>query len=232
MRNFSYAFLVVLLFWISLPWYTMGQPPNPYCIQDLQNDSLPNFRNFYHFIPDGNKFQNIYYEGRAERCDFQTRSATSTWEHIILNTVIPIYQPKSKSPIAYQMIYTGQDYLSLPVNWEEIKIGTWLFWWSVPKWNPYIASLYAGIYTKLYNWPRGGTIPNNLTKWSWEAYFRSLEEPFRSAPMLQMYIYLGKPLLVARDSTWLVTHVYFQGRDIWDPIATAKKYLKDKWYAP
>lgn len=65
-----------------------------------------------------------------------------------------------------------------------------------------------------------------------EAYDKSLEEPFRSAHTLQMYLYMGKPLLVARDASGEVQAAYFQQRHIENPMERAKLYLGEKWYRP
>jgi hypothetical protein len=59
-----------------------------------------------------------------------------------------------------------------------------------------------------------------------EAYLRSLQEPFRNAPQIQFYLYLGWPLLVARDTTGIVTDVFFQNRpNMVDPMTRAKIFL-------
>lgn len=65
-----------------------------------------------------------------------------------------------------------------------------------------------------------------MTKHHNEAYLKSQQVPFKNAPQIQFYLYLGWPLLVARDSTGMVTDVFFQNRpNIVDPMTRAKKYL-------
>ena len=65
-----------------------------------------------------------------------------------------------------------------------------------------------------------------------EAYLVSLNPPFSTAHTIQWYSYLGRPMIVARDASWIITDVYIQ-----NPLQTkmsqkelAKKYLWDEWY--
>jgi hypothetical protein len=58
-----------------------------------------------------------------------------------------------------------------------------------------------------------------------QAYLKSLEEPFRSASTIQIYSYIGSPLLVARSQTGMVTDVFFQRSGVTDPLRIAQQYL-------
>ena len=65
------------------------------------------------------------------------------------------------------------------------------------------------------------------------AYVASLNPPFSTAYMTQWYSYLWRPMLVARDNSWLVVDVFIQS-----PLSNknqnqiAKKYLWEYWYHP
>jgi hypothetical protein len=91
------------------------------------------------------------------------------------------------------------------------------------KWLRWIAGFYGWIMS--YN--RISKSMNN------EAYLASLKPPFSTAYMTQWYIYLGRPMLVARNSSLQVTDVFIQ-----NPLnhknqkEIAKRFLWEKWYHP
>jgi hypothetical protein len=179
------------------------------------NNMTPDFKNWYHANLSDWDIQKHWLEARKAVCSFYV----AWWDinRIQLASIIPIYIPKIESPIWLQNIYIWQDYL-YP---ERI-------WYKLWGWNA--KSLPEG--KSLYWFQFGG--------FGWRAvsedrivYLKSLEEPFRSAPIIQMYRYGGSPLLVARSNTGIVTNVFFQNhRNILDPMLRAQKYLWEKWYHP
>ncbi|NRH21373.1 hypothetical protein HOO68_04990 [Candidatus Gracilibacteria bacterium] len=209
-----------------------------FCIQKVNNNSLilPNVGNFY----SGNDQKNIVFESTSPiyqnttGIDMAFRNARflicqfyrieGSMDDIYINQIIPIYQPHKKEPIAFQGIYLGQDYQA-----SGYSTGNGLFWGSTTFSNGYyrvLPGFDAGALSDNFGLHKG-------RKGNFYAYIKSQQEPFKSAPMLQMYYYLGQPLLVARSSTGIVTNVFFQGRpSITNPMERAKKYLGKKWYNP
>lgn len=129
-------------------------------------------------------------------------------------SLIPVYQPWS-GVIGFYSIYSGRNlsgdefigfFLSKIVSWSKTPYYYGSFGWRLSLWT-------IG---------RKG-----------DAYFASLKPPFSTAYMTQWYSYLWRPLLVARDKTWLTTDVFIQ-----NPLSNknqkdlAKKYLWEKWYHP
>lgn len=207
------------------------------CIQKVNSQPLSlNIENFYH-EHDGKDmilesrspiYQNTtgidiaFLNARMLICQFDRINGSI--KDIYIKQIIPIYQANKKEPIAFQWIYLGQDYLK---PWYSIW--NWLFWWS---------TTFSNGYYRVLPWFDAGALSDNfwLHKWwksNFDVYLKSLEEPFKSAPMIQMYYYLGQPLLVARSNTGIVTDVFFQGRpNIINPMERARKYLGKKWYSP
>lgn len=67
--------------------------------------------------------------------------------------------------------------------------------------------------------------------WKNEAYVTSLKSPFSTAYATQWYSYLGRPMLVARDNSWLVVDVFIQSPlSNKNQMEIAKKYLWEYWY--
>ena len=175
------------------------------------------FANFYTGWTDIPERPDIFMQAQKRTCSLYTM-----WWMILplgnmrVSLMIPVYYPHRSNPIAYQVIYT-EGYQENPQNIR--------FWGAEPVPNWRLRGLYAGDSYFPY-----GSI--NMAEWG-GAYLRSLEEPFRSAPQIQMYYYLGQPLLVARSASGIVTDVYFQwSKNIIDPMARAKLYLGEKWYHP
>lgn len=180
-------------------------------------------------------FWNIYHSGANEEVmNTQIKEAyrficwfyISSWnyEYITVWKIFPVYVPRQTMPINLYTIYTWQDY-TIKTTWENPYYTRAFFTSALSRLTP--KSLY------FWNWFSGWwiyagqhSLPHN------EAYLKSLEEPFRSASTLQMYAYLGSPLLVSRSQTGIVTDVFFQRKNVIDPIKIAQKYLWDKWYHP
>lgn len=199
-------------------------PPIKTCIQKyIKNAQRVNFSNWYHEgISRMARARNAR-EAKLSICSMYMMGGNT--EHLTLGTMIPVYQIDSDRAIGFYSIYLWQDY-SMSGFWDE-KYYTWaFFWWTIRSngsWSMYDIWWFQG-------WKfgeNGGLFQSNN-----QAYLKSLEEPFRSAPTIQMYSYVGSPLLVARSQTGLVTDIFFQSRDVTDTINLAKKYLWDKWYHP
>lgn len=191
---------------------------------------IPSCLSKYKTTPPQYNFQNIYHSGSSEIilqwkvtesykaiCGFYVCG----WiiEYLSVEKIFPVYSPHQNAPHGMYTIYTGQDHLPI-----ENPFYSWAFFSG--EFSQLIFSRWP--YLIWFNW------------WAWhssdsrnEAYLKSLQEPFKSAPMIQMYYYIGKPLLVARSNTGIVTDVFFQDRpNISNPIERAKKYLGKKWYNP
>lgn len=152
----------------------------------------------------------------------------SDWKRLVPEQSIPVYTPYSDAPLAFWFIYknTETGEVDSAYAWD-IRQAWSLLWFR--------AGLFADMkYTantkNMYDRTNFSAPP--VGQYGMEAYTESLKEPFRSAPMLQMYVYMGKPLLVARDESGAVQHVYFQQRNIENPMERARLYLGDKWYRP
>ncbi len=127
---------------------------------------------------------------------------------------VPVYHPKWW-PIGFYGVYSGK-YLSwltfftssaFRFDWQWLRISG-LHSWTMFRFNQ----------------------PNEKNS---EAYLKSLQPPFSTAHTVQWYVYLWRPLLVARNADGLVTDVFIQNfRSIKDPREIAQKYLWEKWYHP
>lgn len=171
-----------------------------------------NFNNIYHGeIPDEvfNGWVSSFFKDRCYLFIFWVDIKNTT------GSLIPVYQPWSWV-IGFYSIYSGKHlngdvfigfFLSKITSWPKTPYYYGSFWWRLSLWT---------------------------IQYKGDAYFASLNPPFSSAYMTQWYSYLGRPMLVARDSSWLVTDVFIQ-----NPLQTklsqkelAKKYLWEKWYHP
>lgn len=218
----TYACSIQILF--ATPSGTGSNLPISDCLKKVQSYPLVlNFSNFYH---TGSTLENtnLVMMARNTICSFYVMWGSVN--DIYIKQVIPIYQPKRNNPIAYQFIYMGQDYNDNTL----LHTGAWLYWWTRAFPTP-------GIINTL-PWFQGwrltdGGYWNKMYEGNTDALFKSFEEPFRSAEVVQMYYYLNQPLLVARSNTGIVTDVFFQGHlNIANPMMLAKRYLWDKWYHP
>ncbi|MDD2693763.1 MAG: hypothetical protein PHY14_02425 [Candidatus Gracilibacteria bacterium] len=202
---------------ISTHAEVIGNGPYPGCLEKLaSNPTVPDFKNFYHDWIDSGTFSGSLKSAEEWLCTFYVMGGSPMFGDIQITQVIPVYFPLKNHPQIYQFVYTGQEYATRNV----FKTGAGLFWG---------VSAYSNFYEmRGARWFVGGALGGINP----DAYLTSQKEPFASAPMLQMYYYLGQPLLVARSSTGIVTDVFFQGRTIANPMERAKKYLGKKWYSP
>ncbi len=194
--------------WVDLPLTS--------CLEKINlNNILPDFQNWHHANLSDWDAQKYWLEARKSVCSFYV----AWWDinRIHLASIIPIYMPRIATPVWLQNIYVWQDYI-----YPE-RIGHVLWGWN----------LNIFFNRRSFYWFQFWGFGWQAISEDKIAYLKSLEEPFKSAPMLQMYYYLGQPLLVARSGTGIVTDVFFQGRpNITNPMERAKKYLGKKWYNP
>lgn len=252
MRTFILCFITFLLpvFWGALyaqnvwgmsPWFLL-------CVRSSEIYTL-DYKNFYHEHDEKLPLEQVHveYEGRTwvknaiwhiypRACNFYAQE----WKRIVLpqfdyftfsdiqfredtpflRYLVPLYTQKDDVPIAFVGVFYDSFWFlgTFPVaNGYQRKLPwfhSWIF--SDKSRNPLFFQ------EILYEWQN----------YSADAYLKSLEEPYSSAPMLQMYWYFSKPLLVARSQTGMVTHAFFQGRDIENPLARAKIFLGEKFYHP
>lgn len=225
--KYLYIFTLVLGLLLSA-WVSSAQvmqdPPLTNCLSKYTTNSPHyDFWNVYHSGALESIIQNKIIESYKEICWFYVAGWRE--EYLTVGKIFPVYSPIKEAPIGLYVVYTGQDYTVYkyddPSAFYTGAFFAWVFSrlssaWSYPR-------QFNGWW--LFAWNE--RLPHN------EAYLASTQEPFVSAPMLQMYYYMGKPLLVARSSTGIVTNVFFQGRsNIVDQMIRAKKYLGDKWYYP
>lgn len=194
--------------WIDLPLVS--------CLDKIDsNNILPDFKNWYHANFSDWDAQKYLLEARKAVCGFYV----AWWDvtRIQLALIVPIYIPKIVTPVWLQNIYVWQDYL-----YPE-RIGHTLWGWNAN----------SLLNKRSCSWFQFGGFGWRAIIEDRIAYLKSLEEPFRSAPTIQMYTYAGSPLLVARSSTGIITNVFFQNHsNMSDPMLRAQKYLWDKWYHP
>lgn len=183
---------------------------------NLTNDTCPiskdyNFTNIYHGeIPDKvfNEWISSFYRDRCYLAIFWFNIQSTT------GSLIPVYQPR-KWIIGFYSIYSGKHlsgepfigfFFSRIAALSRIPHYYGSFWWRISLWT---------------------------IKYTGDAYFASLNPPFSTAYLIQWYSYLGRPMLVARDNSWLVVDVFIQS-----PLSNknqkeiAKKYLWEYWYHP
>jgi hypothetical protein len=186
------------------------------CLDKIDSNNVqPDFKNWYHVNISDWDTQKYWLEARKAVCGFYV----AWWDvtRIQLASIIPIYMPKIVTPVWLQNIYVWQDYV-----YPE-RIGYTLWGWNT---NIFLNK-------RSFSWFQFGGFGWRTVSEGQIVYLKSLEEPFRSAPMLQMYYYLGQPLLVARNNTGIITDVFFQNRPgIVDPMLRAKRFLWEKWYHP
>lgn len=170
------------------------------------------FTNIYHEeIPDKafNEWISSFYRDRCFLFIFWFNVKSST------GSLIPVYQPR-KWIIGFYSIYSGKHlsgesfvgffFSKIADEFKRMPYYYGSFWWRIALWT---------------------------IKYRGDAYFASLNPPFSTAYMTQWYIYLGRPMLVARNSSLQVTDVFIQ-----NPLnhknqkEVAKKYLWEKWYHP
>ncbi len=194
------------------------------------------YKNFYHGYDDKNielessnpiatnttGIDNIFHTASSFTCQFY-RIPWAVMDDIRVGQMIPIYHPQKQRPVAFQVIYTGQNY-------QSYATGAGLFWGATIFSNwPTIRKLswfVAGAMVNGFGWDKQWW-------WSAEAYRISQQEPYVSAPMIQMYSYFWRPLLVARNTSGMVTDVFLEDFKHWkDSKEIAKKYLRTKWYHP
>lgn len=124
--------------------------------------------------------------------------------------LIPIYQPR-RDIVLYYRIHSG--------TYGMPKIS--FFQSLILKANPmekygFMPSFYGGIL-------RYGDMSIRMNN---QAYLASMKPPFSTAPVVQWYIYLGRPMMVARDTLGQVTDVFIQNPlSSKDPKELAKNYL-------
>lgn len=150
------------------------------------------------------------------------------WNRLIPHAMIPIYIPQSDDPIAFWFFYEHTDTGKVESSYAQHIDGVSSLLWF--RSGLFVDTKYMGNLKDSYD--RRSLFAPPVGQYGMEAYNQSLEEPFRSAPMLQMYYYMGKPLLVARDASGEVQAVYFQQRRVDNPMERAKLYLGEKWYHP
>ncbi len=214
------VWIKVFLFWLSsiyageyyMTWWGWGTQE---CLNSISwSVQNYNFGNTYHWWISESDIKaalNLHFFSRCWLYSLWADTSSLT------GILIPIYQPRMWVSGFYE-IYTWSYitsttlfYLSNVMNSDPIK------WWKL------IAGFYGGIFSF---WKEKKSMNN-------EAYLASLNPPFSNAYITQWYSYFGRPLLVARDSSWLVTDVFIQ-----NPLnnknqkEVAKKYLWDKWYHP
>lgn len=135
----------------------------------------------------------------------------------ITGVLIPLYQPRTGVSGFYE-IHTWSYILSETLFYLSSILDI-----NLNNGNKFIAGFYGGVvpYAKM---------PMKMNN---EAYLASLKPPFSTAYMTQWYIYLGRPMLVARNSSLQVTDVFIQ-----NPLShknqkeIAKRFLWEKWYHP
>ena len=201
----SIIFLSFIFWSSSVFWLTVSDPVWLVDCMQTHKNLIPNYANFYHendgVLPiektqlqywNTTGIKNIIVRAENMECTYEE----DKWNNFINTQMIPVYHPTIISPIAFQAVYMNSG---------------WVFQWVIPVINGSPRKLplfYWGIFEQY----------SHMTLKIWnhkpEAYLKSLEEPFRSAPTLQMYTYLGSPLLVARSQTGMVTDVFFQREKI------------------
>jgi hypothetical protein len=170
-------------------------------------------------------FWNIYYQDIADefiqngkqwfffgKCGF--RSAYGVDWSTVNSTLMPLYHPR-RWPIAFYRVY----------------------FWSTQVWTPFFQS---STFNLQWRWfPMNGFHIWTMFHWNRsddvnkQAYLKSLEPPFSTAHIVQWYVYLWNPMIVARNREGLVTDVFIQNfRWTKDQKEIARKYLGDKWYRP
>lgn len=220
---------ILLILWLcfigiwNARWITMVDMPLDSCLESI--DQKLWWFSFWNISHTGANEESMNYQIKQSFkniCWFY--SSWWMYEYITVWKIFPVYVPKQNMPINLYTIYTGQDY-TIKTIWES-PYYTWAFFASgLSRFTPKSLYFWNG-FSGWWIYAGQQSLPHN------EAYLKSLEEPFRSAPTLQMYAYLGSPLLVARSQTGIVTDVFFQRKNVTDPIVIAQKYLWDKWYHP
>lgn len=135
-----------------------------------------------------------------------------------LEQVFPIYNPKQKNPILLQVVISGTGYNAIISRPFKVALGypDHCMW---PRLS--------------YNWLDiiCGRMMNHDPERQ-ALYTISQQEPFKSAPQIQFYMYKLWMLLVARDVTGKVTHWAYEKQNIDITDRWVQYFLGDKWYHP
>ncbi len=132
--------------------------------------------------------------------------------------ILPIYHPKQWLPTLIQSVEWFQWQYAAMVS-QPMK--NWL--WA--------RELCQGI--RLPDQWLNEICWNRYTGWERRSiYFLSQQEPYKSAPQIQFYVYKLGILLVARDQTGFITHWDYERKNIPVTEKQIRFYLWDKWYHP
>ena len=235
--------LFVSVIILYMPANAFAFTPNINCTHDsLEAFSTWMYKNFYHGhhepIP---KFESwdiwifpfwnmkgytgikwIWYDHITDKCfipkegyPLLSDETTEFLKYVKVERIIPLYMPREKYPIGFYTILVDTQ-KSL---WDEEYIQR----------ASVSSNGYRRLFPRFLGWNYITQKPTSAWMKNVQAYLKSREEPFVSAPVLQMYWYLSQPLLVARDENGKVFSVFFQWRDIPNPMERAKLYLWSEW---
>lgn len=120
---------------------------------------------------------------------------TEFLKYVKVERIIPLYMPREKYPIGFYTILVDTQ--------KSLRDEGYIQRASVSS------NGYKRLFPRFFGWNYITQKPTSEWMKNVQAYLKSREEPFVSAPVLQMYWYLSQPLLVARDENGKVFSVFF-----------------------